>query len=57
MTKHGHHMRASAVRGEPVLSCLRLGGACGALSTLGLGGTARQPSLEEALAFLAGSSG
>ena len=45
------------VRGEPVLSCLRLGGACGALSTLGLGGTARQPSLEEALAFLAGSSG
>lgn len=38
--------------GAPVTSCLRLGGACGALSTLGLGGTARQPSLGEAEAFL-----
>ena len=45
------------LRGEPVLSCLRLGGACGALSTLGLGGTASQPSLDEAEAFLAGSLG
>jgi sugar/nucleoside kinase (ribokinase family) len=29
--------------GEPLLAALRLGAACGALSTLGLGGTARQP--------------
>ncbi|HVQ30525.1 MAG TPA: carbohydrate kinase family protein [Vicinamibacteria bacterium] len=40
------------LRGEPALACLRLGAACGALSTLGLGGTARQPSLDEAQAFL-----
>ena len=40
------------LRGEPTLACLRLGAACGALSTLGLGGTARQPSLDEAQAFL-----
>jgi sugar/nucleoside kinase (ribokinase family) len=39
--------------GESLVSCLRLGAACGALSTLGLGGTARQPSREEAEAFLA----
>lgn len=45
----------SWLRGEPILSCLRLGAACGALSTLGLGGTAGQPSLEEAQAFLGGS--
>ena len=45
------------LRAEPVLSCLRLGGACGALSTLGLGGTARQPSRDEAEAFLAESLG
>ena len=45
------------LRGEPLLSCLRLGGACGALSTQGLGGTASQPSLDEAEAFLAGSLG
>lgn len=40
------------LQGEPLLECLRFGAACGALSTLGLGGTARQPSLDEALAFL-----
>jgi len=40
------------LRGDPVARCLRLGGVCGALSTLGLGGSARQPSLEEAEAFL-----
>jgi sugar/nucleoside kinase (ribokinase family) len=39
--------------GESLVYCLRLGAACGALSTLGLGGTARQPSREEAEAFLA----
>jgi len=36
------------LRGAPVVECLRLGAACGALSTLGLGGTAAQPTLEEA---------
>jgi sugar/nucleoside kinase (ribokinase family) len=34
--------------GEPLLAALRLGAACGALSTLGLGGTARQPDRGEA---------
>jgi sugar/nucleoside kinase (ribokinase family) len=34
--------------GAPIADCLRLGAACGALSTLGLGGTAAQPTLEEA---------
>jgi len=42
----------SWLRGEPVESCLRMGAACGALSTLGLGGTARQPTREEAEAFM-----
>jgi sugar/nucleoside kinase (ribokinase family) len=37
--------------GAPLVECLRLGAACGALSTLGLGGTAAQPTLEEAEAF------
>jgi sugar/nucleoside kinase (ribokinase family) len=36
----------------PLVECLRLGAACGALSTLGLGGTARQPTLEEAEALV-----
>lgn len=36
----------------PLLGCLRLGAACGALSTRGLGGTARQPDLAEAEALL-----
>jgi sugar/nucleoside kinase (ribokinase family) len=40
------------LRGETMSNCLRLGAACGALSTLGLGGTAQQPSLEEARALL-----
>ena len=39
--------------GAPVLEALRLGSACGALSTRGLGGTAAQPDLEEATGFLA----
>jgi sugar/nucleoside kinase (ribokinase family) len=44
------------LRGAPLLDSLRLGSACGALSTLGLGGTARQPTLEEAEALLAGAA-
>jgi sugar/nucleoside kinase (ribokinase family) len=40
------------LQGQPVQSALRLGAACGALSTLGLGGTARQATLAEAEAFM-----
>jgi sugar/nucleoside kinase (ribokinase family) len=40
------------LKGAPVLECLRLGAACGALSTRGLGGTAAQPTLEEAEALV-----
>jgi sugar/nucleoside kinase (ribokinase family) len=40
------------LQGAPVLECLRLGAACGALSTLGLGGTAAQPTLAEAEALV-----
>jgi sugar/nucleoside kinase (ribokinase family) len=39
------------LQGLAPVDSLRLGAACGALSTLGLGGTARQPTLDEALAF------
>ena len=38
--------------GAPLVECLRLGAACGALSTRGLGGTARQADRREAEAFL-----
>jgi sugar/nucleoside kinase (ribokinase family) len=38
--------------GAPLVDCLRLGAACGALSTRGLGGTAAQPTLEEAEALV-----
>jgi sugar/nucleoside kinase (ribokinase family) len=38
--------------GAPLVECLRLGAACGALSTRGLGGTATQPTLAEAEAFV-----
>jgi sugar/nucleoside kinase (ribokinase family) len=38
--------------GAPLEECLRLGAACGALSTLGLGGTGAQPTLAEAEAFV-----
>jgi sugar/nucleoside kinase (ribokinase family) len=38
--------------GEALADCLRLGVACGSLSTRGLGGTATQPGLAEARAFL-----
>jgi sugar/nucleoside kinase (ribokinase family) len=37
------------LRGEPLLSAIRLGCACGALSTEGVGGTGGQPTLEQAL--------
>jgi sugar/nucleoside kinase (ribokinase family) len=37
--------------GAPLVDCLRLGAACGALSTRGLGGTGTQPTLEEAEAL------
>ena len=40
--------------GAPVRDALRLGAACGALSTRGLGGTASQPDLKEAEAFVRG---
>jgi len=41
--------------GDPLVDCLRLGVACGSLSTRGLGGTAKQPDLAEARALLAAS--
>lgn len=37
---------------RPIADCLRLGAACGALSTRGLGGTATQPTADEAAAFM-----
>jgi sugar/nucleoside kinase (ribokinase family) len=40
------------LQGAPLAECLRLGAACGALSTLALGGTAAQPTLEEAEALM-----
>jgi sugar/nucleoside kinase (ribokinase family) len=42
--------------GAALSDCLRLGVACGALSTRGLGGTARQPDLTEARAFVAANA-
>lgn len=41
--------------GRPTLDALRLGAACGALSTRGLGGTARQADLSEANALIQAS--
>jgi len=38
--------------GKDVVECLRLGAACGGLSTRGLGGTATQPTLAEAEDFI-----
>lgn len=40
------------LRRLPLEACLRLGAACGALSTRGLGGTATQPSLKEVESYL-----
>ena len=45
------------LRREPLEDCLRLGAACGALSTLGLGGTATQPSLKQAKEFIHAQTG
>jgi sugar/nucleoside kinase (ribokinase family) len=42
---------------EPIEDCLRLGAACGALSTRGLGGTATQPTLEEAKSYIHAQTG
>jgi sugar/nucleoside kinase (ribokinase family) len=39
------------LEGAPLVECLELGAACGALSTRGLGGTATQPTLAEAEDF------
>ena len=40
------------VRGLSLRECLKIGNACGALSTLEPGGTAGQPTLERLRAFL-----
>jgi sugar/nucleoside kinase (ribokinase family) len=40
------------LQGAPLEDCLRLGAACGALSTRALGGTAAQPTLPEAEALV-----
>jgi sugar/nucleoside kinase (ribokinase family) len=42
--------------GEPLVDCLRLGVACGSLSTRGLGGTATQANLAEARALMASAA-
>ncbi len=41
------------LEGRALADAMRFGAACGALSTLGLGGTANQPTAEEAEAFIA----
>jgi sugar/nucleoside kinase (ribokinase family) len=40
------------LQASPIVECLRLGAACGALSTLGAGGTFAQPTLPEAESFM-----
>ncbi len=45
------------LRGRPLKDCLRLGAACGALSTRGLGGTATQPTEEEAENYIHAHAG
>lgn len=40
---------AGFLGGEPLRRCLEIGNACGALSTLGIGGTSTQPTMVEAL--------
>lgn len=40
------------LRRQPLEHCLRFASACGALSTLGMGGTEAQPTEEKASAFL-----
>jgi sugar/nucleoside kinase (ribokinase family) len=43
-----------ALAGWDLERCLKLAVACGALSTRAAGGTAAQPTLDEALAFIEG---
>jgi len=43
---------AHVVQGMPLEEALRFANACGALSTTGVGGTAAQPTFEQAMAFL-----
>jgi sugar/nucleoside kinase (ribokinase family) len=45
---------AGRLAGRPLAECLRLAVACGSLSTRAAGGTASQPTLDEALAALEG---
>ena len=40
---------AGFLAGEPLRRCLEIGNACGAISTQGIGGTATQPTMVEAL--------
>lgn len=44
------------LEGRPLADCLRWGAACGSLSTRGLGGTARQATVEEAEQLIASAS-
>jgi sugar/nucleoside kinase (ribokinase family) len=43
---------AASLRGKSLFECLRAGNACGALSTLGLGGSAGQPNAAQLRKFL-----
>ena len=45
------------LKGNPLRDCMRFGAACGALSTRGLGGTATQPSEEEAEGYMHAQAG
>lgn len=44
------------LEGQALLDSMRFGAACGALSTLALGGTANQPDVEQVQAFIAAQS-
>lgn len=48
---------ARVVRRLPLEEALRFANACGAISTTGYGGTAAQPTLEQALSFVARAAG
>ena len=45
------------LRKQPIEQCLRVGAACGGLSTRGLGGIATQPSEKEVETFLNAQAG
>ena len=47
---------AAWLAGRPLEACLALGVACGSLSTRGVGGTASQPTLDEAEAAVRAAS-